>query len=74
MRGLGSMAAVEFAKGDGTPDPAFTKQVQDRARDTGLLLLTCGVHANVVRFLFPLTIEDAVFEEGLAILTKALKA
>ena len=68
------MAAVEFATASGKPDAEFTKQVQSRARDAGLLLLTCGVHANVVRFLFPLTIEDAVFEEGLAILTKALEA
>ncbi|HZE90349.1 MAG TPA: 4-aminobutyrate--2-oxoglutarate transaminase [Rhizobacter sp.] len=74
VRGLGAMVAVEFAKADGTPDPDFTKRVQTRARDAGLLLLTCGVHANVVRFLFPLTIEDAVLDEGLSILTNAMKA
>ncbi|MDH5540489.1 MAG: aminotransferase class III-fold pyridoxal phosphate-dependent enzyme, partial [Rhizobacter sp.] len=74
VRGLGSMIAVEFAKPDGTPDADFAKKVQQRAQDDGLLLLTCGVHGNVVRFLFPLTIEDKVFEEGLAILAKALKA
>ncbi|WP_070062532.1 4-aminobutyrate--2-oxoglutarate transaminase [Variovorax boronicumulans] len=74
VRGLGAMVAVEFAGADGAPDPAFTKQVQTRARDAGLLLLTCGVHANVVRFLFPLTIEDAVLGEGLDILAAALQA
>jgi 4-aminobutyrate aminotransferase len=74
VRGLGSMVAVEFAKPDGTPDADFTKQVQQRARDAGLLLLTCGVHANVVRFLFPLTIEDALLDEGLDILATAMKA
>lgn len=74
VRGLGAMVAVEFSKTDGTPDPEFTKQVQERARDAGLLLLTCGVHANVVRFLFPLTIQDEVLEEGLDILAGALKA
>ena len=74
VRGLGAMVAVEFATPDGTPDPDFAKQVQQRAQDGGLLLLTCGVHGNVVRFLFPLTIEDAVFHEGLAILAKALEA
>jgi len=74
VRGLGAMVAVEFAGADGTPDPEFTQQVQARARDAGLLLLTCGVHANVVRFLFPLTIEDAVLDEGLEILTAALQA
>ncbi|HKW82198.1 MAG TPA: 4-aminobutyrate--2-oxoglutarate transaminase [Burkholderiaceae bacterium] len=73
VRGLGSMVAVEFAKADATPDAEFTKQVQQRAQEAGLILLTCGVHANVVRFLYPLTIEDAVFDEGLAILVKAIE-
>jgi len=73
VRGLGAMVAVEFARPDGTPDPDYTRRVQRRAQEGGLLLLTCGVHANVVRFLFPLTIEDEVFEEGLAILEKALE-
>ncbi|HEY9066436.1 MAG TPA: 4-aminobutyrate--2-oxoglutarate transaminase [Burkholderiaceae bacterium] len=73
VRGPGSMVAVEFAKADGTPDPDFTKQVQQRAQDAGLILLTCGVYGNVVRFLYPLTIEDSVFDEGLTILAKAIE-
>ena len=68
VRGLGSMCAVEFNKPDGSPDPDFTKRVQQRAHDAGLLLLTCGVYGNVLRFLYPLTIPEDVFEEGLAIL------
>ncbi len=75
VRGPGAMLAVEFMKpGGGGPDPDFAKQVQARALEQGLLLLTCGVHANVIRFLFPLTIQDAVFEEGLSILERALTA
>ena len=74
VRGLGAMVAVEFAGKDGKPDPDFTKQVQARARDAGLLLLTCGVYANVIRFLFPLTIEESVLEEGLDILAAAMQA
>jgi len=37
------------------------------------LLLVCGVYSNVVRFLFPLTIQDAVFDEALAILEDVIK-
>jgi 4-aminobutyrate aminotransferase len=37
-----------------------------------LLMLTCGVYGNVVRFLFPLTIEDAVFDEAMGILETVL--
>ncbi len=73
VRGLGAMVAVEFAKPDGSPAVEFTKLVQQRARDAGLLLLTCGVYANVIRFLFPLTIEDSVFEEGMAALASAIE-
>jgi len=32
------------------------------------------VYGNVIRFLFPLTIEDAVFEEAMGILEAALDA
>jgi 4-aminobutyrate aminotransferase len=74
VRGLGCMVAVEFAKADGTPDTDFTKLVQKRAQEAGLLLLTCGVYANVIRFLFPLTTEETVLDEGLAILGKAMQA
>jgi 4-aminobutyrate aminotransferase len=48
--------------------------VQKRALDAGLILLTCGVYANVIRFLFPLTIEDSVLAEGLDILAAAMTA
>ena len=74
VRGLGCMAAVEFAKADGTPDTDFTKLIVQRAQKAGLLLLTCGVYGNVIRFLFPLTIEDAVLAEGLDILAQAMTA
>ena len=46
--------------------------MQAAALKRGLLLLTCGVYGNVIRFLFPLTIEDSVFDEGLAVLDAAL--
>jgi 4-aminobutyrate aminotransferase len=74
VRGLGAMQAVEFVKPGGLPDPAFARQVQARALEQGLLLLTCGVHANVIRFLFPLTIPQPVFEEALHVLERALAA
>jgi 4-aminobutyrate aminotransferase len=74
IRGLGAMVAVEFNKADGTPDADFTKAVQKRAQEAGLILLTCGVYGNVIRFLFPLTIEDSVLAEGLDILAAAMTA
>ena len=74
VRGPGAMVAVEFCKpGSTEPDADFTKRVQARALERGLLLLVCGVYSNVVRFLFPLTIQDAVFDEALAILEDVIK-
>jgi len=73
VRGLGSMVAAEFFDpATGAPSPDAVKRVQQAALDEGLILLTCGVYANVVRFLYPLTTEDAVFEEALDILDRAL--
>ncbi|CAG9173325.1 4-aminobutyrate--2-oxoglutarate transaminase [Cupriavidus pampae] len=72
VRGIGAMVAVEFQRADGSPDPEFTREVQNRALERGLLLLSCGVHGNVIRFLFPLTIPDAVMNEGLDILQDVL--
>jgi 4-aminobutyrate aminotransferase len=50
----------------------MAKRVQKAAMEQGLLLLTCGTGANVIRFLYPLTIPDTVFEEGLQIIAKAV--
>ncbi|MGE8476160.1 MAG: aminotransferase class III-fold pyridoxal phosphate-dependent enzyme, partial [Paraburkholderia hospita] len=74
VRGPGAMVAVEFCKpGTSDADADFTKRVQTRALERGLLLLVCGVYSNVVRFLFPLTVQDAVFDEALSILEEVLK-
>ncbi|MHB9021469.1 MAG: 4-aminobutyrate--2-oxoglutarate transaminase [Halothiobacillus sp.] len=73
VRGLGSMIAAEFIDPKtGKPSPDAVKRVQHAALDEGLILLTCGVYGNVMRFLYPLTIEDTVFDEALDILDRAL--
>ena len=73
VRALGAMVACDFVNPQtGAPDADKAKQVQQAALKKGLLLLTCGVNGNVLRFLFPLTIEDAVFDEGLDILALVL--
>lgn len=75
IRGLGAMIAVEFHHpSDRSPNPEFAKKVQRHAMENGLLLLTCGNYANVIRFLFPLTIEDDTLSEGLQILANAIRA
>jgi 4-aminobutyrate aminotransferase len=72
VRGLGAMVACEFVDAAGAPDADTTKRVQAAALKRGLLLLTCGVYGNVIRYLFPLTIEDSVFAEALGVLDAAM--
>ncbi|MFR9718911.1 4-aminobutyrate--2-oxoglutarate transaminase [Aeromonas diversa] len=76
IRGPGAMVAMELVKnGDaGQPDPDLTKRLVAEAGKRGLILLSCGVRANVIRFLAPLTAPVALLEEGLAILEKSLEA
>jgi len=73
VRGLGAMVAFEICE-DGDPaKPAaeLTRRLTARARELGLILLSCGIYGNVVRILVPVTAEDAVVDEGLAILAQA---
>ncbi len=74
VRGLGAMVAIElFKDGDlSQPDADLTKRVCAEAIKRGLVLLSCGVYANVIRILVPLTASDELLDEGLAILGQAL--
>jgi 4-aminobutyrate aminotransferase len=75
VRGPGFMIAAEFNTADGSaPNPEFTNAIRTEALKRGLVLLTCGVHANVIRFLAPLTIEDGLFAEALDILEASIDA
>ncbi|PYE25166.1 4-aminobutyrate aminotransferase [Rhizobium sp. PP-CC-3A-592] len=74
IRGPGFMNAVEFnVPGTAMPDADFTNRVRLRALEKGLILLTCGVYGNVIRFLSPITIQDHIFTEALDILEDTLR-
>jgi 4-aminobutyrate aminotransferase len=75
VRGLGAMVAFELVKDAKTkePDAELTASILAHAEKRGLILLSCGTSANVVRLLAPLTIPDAVLEEGLTILSAAVR-
>jgi 4-aminobutyrate aminotransferase len=68
VRGLGSMLAIEFVERSGE----VSKSVTTRARENGLLLLSCGLYGNVIRLLPPLTASDEELERGLDILASAV--
>jgi 4-aminobutyrate aminotransferase/(S)-3-amino-2-methylpropionate transaminase len=76
VRGLGAMVAIELAReGDAArPDAELTKRVVAEAAKRGLILLSCGSYANVIRILVPLTAPDTLVAEGLQILADSFEA
>ena len=74
IRGPGAMIAFDVMKSRGgeEPDAEATKRVTAAALAEGLVLLSCGVHANTIRILMPLTISDEHLGEGLSKLERAL--
>ena len=74
IRGLGSMVAFDLVteRGGATPDGAAAKRVTANALQHGLILLSCGVAGETIRLLYPLTIEDDLFDDGLSRLEAAL--
>ena len=55
------------------PDADLAKALVQRAAANGLVLLSCGLYANVIRILVPLTASDALIHEGLDIIEKSLR-
>ena len=74
VRSLGAMVAVELVKNCSAdqPDAELTKALVQAAGRRGLVLLSCGVYSNVIRFLAPLTIPDALLKEGFHLFEQAL--
>jgi 4-aminobutyrate aminotransferase/(S)-3-amino-2-methylpropionate transaminase len=75
VRNLGAMVAMELVKNRDphAPDPDLTKALTRRAAEKGLVLLSCGLYGNVIRFLVPLTASDAIVREGLGIVAESLR-
>ncbi|MDN3526075.1 4-aminobutyrate--2-oxoglutarate transaminase [Halomonas sabkhae] len=74
-RNMGAMAAFDMVsdKANHTPDAALAGALCKKARENGLILLSCGMYGNTIRFLMPVTIQDEVLEEGLDIIERCLK-
>jgi len=75
VRGKGAMLAMELVKDRETKEPAAetAAALTKRCYEKGLVILSCGNHGNVIRFLMPLVISDEQLDRGMAILGEALK-
>jgi 4-aminobutyrate aminotransferase-like enzyme len=75
VRGPGLMIGVEFVRDRTTrePDGAMAEAVAARAADDGLLLLTCGIHHQVIRWIPPIDVTVSEVEEALDTFERALR-
>lgn len=76
IRQAGAMIAIELVKdGDvNQPNAELAKQLPAKAAENGLVLLSCGIRGNVIRFLPALTIEMDIIDEGMEIFANCFKA
>jgi 4-aminobutyrate aminotransferase/(S)-3-amino-2-methylpropionate transaminase len=73
VRGRGAMLAVELVRpGTKEPDAAATAALASACHRAGLMVLSCGTHGNVLRFLPPLVIGEDLLNEGIDVLAEAL--
>jgi 4-aminobutyrate aminotransferase/(S)-3-amino-2-methylpropionate transaminase len=73
-RGLGPMRAIELVsdRESKTPNKAAAQAVVRYAYEHGVILMACGTHGNVLRFLVPLTLDFEQLDEGLAVIEEGL--
>jgi 4-aminobutyrate aminotransferase/(S)-3-amino-2-methylpropionate transaminase len=68
VRGRGAMQAIEFVEpGTLNPNSKAVEAVSKYAHSQGVVILSAGTHGNVIRFLPPLVINDALLNQALDI-------
>ncbi len=73
VRGLGLMVGVELIKKDGAPDKELVARIRKVCLESGLILLSCGPHDNILRLIPPLNISQAELDEGWDIMNGAFQ-
>ena len=77
VRGRGAMCAIELVTDRQTKEPMGAdamNAIVRRCLENGVIVLTAGTYGNVIRLLPPLTIADALLEDGLNVLDEAIGA
>jgi len=73
VRGRGAMQAIELVKpGTTEPNPEALTAIIKYCTSKGVLILSAGTYANVIRLLPPLVIDEDLLRDGLAVLDEAL--
>ena len=74
VRGRGLMLATEIIDAEGAPDPVRSERIRAAAGAERLLLLPCGTHGNVIRWLPPLVVTTEQVDDAIGRFTKAIEA
>jgi 4-aminobutyrate aminotransferase/(S)-3-amino-2-methylpropionate transaminase len=77
VRGRGAMCAIELVADRATKEPLAAdamNAIVRRCLENGVIVLTAGTYGNVIRLLPPITIDDALLEDGLNVLDDAIGA
>ncbi len=73
IRGAGLMLGVEMVSAPHTPDGDRAARILKHCEQNGMLMLRCGSHGQVVRWLPPLTVTEAEMEQAVSLFEAALK-
>jgi len=73
VRGRGAMQAIELVKpGSDEPNSEAQAAIIKYCVSKGVLILSAGTYANVIRLLPSLAIDEALLKDGLAVLDEAI--
>jgi 4-aminobutyrate aminotransferase/(S)-3-amino-2-methylpropionate transaminase len=75
VRGRGAMRAIELVADRATKEPldaATMGAIGRAALERGVIVLTAGTYGNVLRLLPPITIDEALLDEGLDLVDEAV--
>jgi 4-aminobutyrate aminotransferase/(S)-3-amino-2-methylpropionate transaminase len=74
IRGRGGMMALEFVQPGGKePNADAAKAIAAECLEQGVVILTCGTFANIVRLLPPLVIGEDLLRDGLQVFARAIR-
>ncbi|MTI50044.1 MAG: aminotransferase class III-fold pyridoxal phosphate-dependent enzyme [Alcanivorax sp.] len=73
VRGMGLMLGMEIVKAPGKPDGERAAALLKACEQSGLLLLRCGIHGQVVRWLPPLTASRQEIDQAVNLFQDALE-
>ena len=68
------MNAIELVQPDGRPDAEKTVSIVSHLFSQHILVYTCGVRGNIIRFMPPLNVPESVLDQLIDALDRSFSA